>query len=86
MTRARRLHRIGVLCAAAAALGPLGGCASTHLEKQLQVATETGRLVPLDSVTVAYTVGGVQVIQRPNYANDVVAVHLYLLGGRRQLT
>lgn len=70
----------------AIALAALAGCASARPERQLQVTTETGRLVPLDSVTIAYTVGGVHVIQRPNFANDVVAVHLYLLGGRRQLT
>lgn len=39
-----------------------------------------------DTATTAYSVGGVQVIQRRNTANDVVAVNLYLLGGTRQLT
>ena len=84
MTNLRRVVRAGMACVAA--LGALGGCASGHLENKLQAATATGRLVPLDSVTMSYTVGGLTVIQRPNYANEVVAVHLYLLGGRRQLT
>lgn len=82
----QRLLGIGAVVVASAAVAPLGGCASARPERQLQVATQTGRLVPLDSVTVSYTVGNLQVIQRPNYANDVVAVRLYLLGGRRQLT
>jgi zinc protease len=82
----QRVSRIGAIVLAVAAAAPLAGCATARPESKLQVATETGRLVPLDSVTVSYTVGNLQVIQRPNYANDVVAVHLYLLGGRRQLT
>ena len=86
MTRAHWLARSGAACVAALACYSLGGCASARPEQKLQVATATGRLVPLDSVTVSYTIGGLQVIQRANYANDVVAIHLYLLGGRRQLT
>lgn len=86
MRHDRRAVRCGIACVAAAVVAALGACASGHPENKLTVATETGRLVPLDSVTFAYTVGGVRVIQRPNYANDVVAVRLYLLGGRRQLT
>lgn len=82
----QRVTGIGALVIAACVAGSVSGCASAHPERQLEAATVTGRLVPLDSVTVSYTVGNVQVIQRPNYANDVVAVHLYLLGGRRQLT
>lgn len=39
-----------------------------------------------DSLTVAYTVAGVHVIQRLTPANDVVAVDLYLDGGVQQLT
>jgi zinc protease len=50
------------------------------------VTTSDGRLVPLDSVTSTYTINGLKVIHRPNAANDVVAVNLYLLGGVRQLT
>jgi zinc protease len=45
-----------------------------------------GRIVPADSLTIDYDVGGVHVIQRPTYANNVVSVQLYLLGGTRQLT
>ena len=86
MRRRRWLLRLGVHCAAVVALCSLGACASGHLEKKLHVATETGQLVPLDSLTVSYDVSGLKIIQRPNYANDVIAVHLYLLGGRRQLT
>lgn len=87
MSRQRqRVSGVGALVLAAAVAGVVGGCASAHPERQLEVATQSGRLVPLDSVTASYTVGDVHVIQRPNYANDVVAVRLYLLGGRRQLT
>src|SRR5207253_10490895 len=39
-----------------------------------------------DTLTVAYEVAGLRVIQRINRASDVVAVRLYLLGGARQLT
>lgn len=52
----------------------------------MSVITAEGRLVPLDSITTAFAVGGLRVILRPNYATDAVAVNLYLLGGTRQLT
>lgn len=52
----------------------------------MSVTAADGRLVPLDSITSAFTVGGLRVILRPNYATDAVAVNLYLLGGTRQLT
>ena len=52
----------------------------------MSVTTAEGRLVPFDSITTAFSVGGVRVILRPNYTTDVVAVNLYLLGGTRQLT
>lgn len=48
-----------------------------------------GRTAPAtaaDTLTTAYEVSGVKVIQRVNRATDVVAVRLYLLGGTRQLT
>ena len=61
------------------------GCASARPEQAMSVTTAEGRLVPLDSITTAFTVGGVRVILRPNYATDAVAVNLYLLGGARQL-
>ncbi|HZI43434.1 MAG TPA: insulinase family protein [Gemmatimonadaceae bacterium] len=64
----------------------LAGCASARPEQQMSVTTAEGRLVPLDSITTGFTVGGVRVILRPNYATDAVAVNLYLLGGTRQLT
>ncbi len=41
---------------------------------------------PVDSGTTDYVVGGVHVIQRQVSANDVIAVHLYLLGGTQQVT
>lgn len=72
--------------AAAVGLAGAAACASSRPMEKLSVTTQTGQLVPIDSLTVSYTVGGLQVIQRPNFANDVVAVHLYLLGGTRQLT
>lgn len=64
----------------------LAGCASARPEQQMSVTTAEGRLVPLDSITTSFTVGGLRVILRPNYATDAVAVNLYLLGGARQLT
>lgn len=80
-------RRAAVVAAFALLPSLLPGCArAPRPEQQLSVTTADGRLVPPDSVTVSYAVGGVQVIQRPNAANDVVAVHLYLLGGARQLT
>jgi zinc protease len=39
-----------------------------------------------DTLTMAYDVSGLHVIQRVNRATDIVAVRLYLLGGTRQLT
>ena len=66
--------------------GAASACATARPEQQLSVTADDGRLVPLDSVTTSYMVNGVKVIQRPNAANDVVAVNLYLLGGVRQLT
>ncbi len=41
---------------------------------------------PADTLTSAYEVAGVRVIQRLNQANDIIAVRLYLLGGTQQLT
>ena len=64
----------------------VAGCASARPEQAMSVTSAEGRLVPLDSITTAFTVGGVRVILRPNYATDVVAVNVYLLGGTRQLT
>ena len=64
----------------------LAGCASARPEQAMSVTAADGRLVPLDSITTAFTVGGVRVILRPNYTTDAVAVNLYLLGGTRQLT
>jgi zinc protease len=48
--------------------------------------TGAGHAVSADSVTVSYDVAGVRVIQRPSYANDVVAVDLYLIGGVQEVT
>lgn len=39
-----------------------------------------------DTLTVAYDVGGLHVIQRVNRGTDIVAARLYLLGGTRQIT
>ncbi len=64
----------------------LSACASARPEAALAVTREDGRVVPLDSTTTSFTVGGLQVIHRANFATDVVAVQLYLLGGARQLT
>lgn len=40
----------------------------------------------VDTLTAAYDVGGVHVVQRRTENSDIVAVRLYLLGGTRQLT
>ena len=40
----------------------------------------------LTTLTTSFNVSGVQVILRRNDANNVVAAHLYLLGGARQVT
>jgi zinc protease len=78
--------RHGFAALAVAASLTIAGCATARPEKNLTATTEDGNLVPLDSVTFSYDVGGVHVIQRPSFGNDVVSVHLYLLGGTRQLT
>ena len=63
------------------------GCASAPPpEAALAAVTAEGASVPLDSITAEFEVGGVRVIHRPAWANDIVAVNLYLLGGSRQLT
>ena len=64
----------------------IGACSPAPPEQSMSVVTAEGHLAPLDSVTMSYDVQGLRVIQRPNYANDAVAVNLYLLGGTRQLT
>ncbi len=61
-------------------------CASVRSSERIYAPTGSGQIVPIDSLTTAYDAGGVPVIQRSTYANDVVAVDLYLLGGVRQLT
>lgn len=67
-------------------LATVAACAASRPEQALSVATADGRQVSMDSATITYTVGAVRVIQRANYANDVVSANLYLLGGTRQLT
>lgn len=81
-----RLHSLSVRFAALAIVSGVIACATARPEQALSVTTSDGRLVPLDSVTSTYMVNGIKVIHRPNAANDVVAVSLYLLGGVRQLT
>jgi zinc protease len=61
-------------------------CASVHPNETIAQLTPTGQVVSVDSLTVSYTVNGLQVIQRPSYANDVVAVDLYFIGGLQQVT
>ena len=43
-------------------------------------------LTNVDSLTTAYSVAGIRVIQHVNRTNNLVAVSLYLLGGTRQIT
>ena len=81
--RSRRTMRV---LARLAGVIVVAGCARARPEHAMSVTAADGRLVPFDSITTAFTVGGVRVILRPNYTTDVVAVNLYLLGGTRQLT
>jgi zinc protease len=74
------------IVAAVLALGSAVSCASTHPSEAISLVTPTGHRVAIDSVTISYDVGGVRVIQRPSYANDVVAVDLYLIGGLQEVT
>ncbi len=62
------------------------GCPPPHPASVLVAPAADGRSVPLESLTVSYEVSGLHVLQRITRANDVVAAHLYLLGGTRQLT
>src|SRR3989442_6277657 len=39
-----------------------------------------------DTLTTAYDVAGIRVLQRRTESSDIVAVRLYLLGGTRQIT
>lgn len=83
--RSRSLAALALLAAAALpAPLSLAGCAPKHVV--LSAVDTTGRVVPVESLTVAYDVDGVRVIHRQTTATDVVAAHLYLLGGTRQLT
>jgi zinc protease len=84
VTGATTRHALAAIAVAASLT--VAGCATARPEQNLTATTEDGNLVPLDSVTVSYDVGGVHVIQRPSFGNDVVSAHLYLLGGTRQLT
>ena len=56
--RARCTRRASALAAAALAFWG-AACASAHPEQKMEATTETGRLVPLDSVTTSFDVGGV---------------------------
>lgn len=78
-------RRRGALAALLAGVAAMGGCATARPEDALALTRADGQVVPLDSGTVAFTVGGVRVIHRANFATDVVAANLYLLGGARQL-
>ena len=82
LRRVGRVQLASVLCAWASAVS----CATTHPTESISLTTPTGRVVSIDSVTVSYDVAGVRVIQRPSYANDVVAVDLYLIGGVQEVT
>ncbi len=63
------------------------GCASAPPPEQaLAGVSESGEVVPLDSLTTSFESGGITVIHRIAPASDIVAVNLYLLGGSRQLT
>jgi zinc protease len=84
--RNQSLRRVTAHLLVSLASALLFGCASARPEQSMAVVAADGRVVPLDSITTAFTVNGVKVILRPNYATDAVAVDVYLLGGSRQLT
>lgn len=74
------MARGAVLAALALTLHSAG---SAHGPDSARVAADaTGP----DTTTVSYLAGDVRVIQRTGTATDVVAAHIYLLGGTRQLT
>jgi hypothetical protein len=82
-----QLARLGArITAAALALVAALSCATTHPTESISLLTPTGRRVAVDSLTISYDVGGLRVIQRPSYANDVVAIDLYLIGGLQEVT
>jgi zinc protease len=69
----------------------LPGAAWALMAAPLFIGPERGHLPrppdgPPDTLTAAYEVSGVRIIQRLYQANDIVAVRLYLLGGTQQLT
>ncbi len=74
------------LAAAVCAFAGVVSCASARPTEAISVTTPTGRVISIDSLTTSYDVGGVRVIQRPSYANDVVAVDLYFIGGLQEIT
>ena len=82
-----QLSQLGArITATVLALAAALSCATTHPSESISLLTPTGRRVPVDSLTTSYDVGGLRVIQRPSYANDVVAVDLYLIGGLQEVT
>lgn len=83
MRAPRHERRFITLLLALAAVACAGG---PPPETALSAVTQDGTVVPLDSITTSFQVGGITVIHRPVWANDIVAVNLYLLGGSRQLT
>lgn len=74
------------IAAAIAACTGVLACASAHPTENITLVAPGGRPVSIDSLTVSYDVGGLRVIQRPSYANDVVAVDLYFIGGVQEVT
>ncbi|HEU4629590.1 MAG TPA: insulinase family protein, partial [Gemmatimonadaceae bacterium] len=79
----RATMAVGALAGALAATGCAG---RARPEAALAATRADGTVVPLDSTTSEFIVNGLHVIHRANFATDVVAVRLYLLGGSRQLT
>jgi zinc protease len=73
------LRAIGILAASLLLAAPGGPSGSRD-------AVRPGGEASGDTLTAAYEVSGVRVVQRQSRANDVVAVRLYLLGGTRQIT
>lgn len=73
-------------CVALLALAAAGCAMSPPPETALAGLSESGEIVPLDSLTSSFESGGITVIHRVAAASEIVAVNLYLLGGSRQLT
>ena len=81
-------HSVSARCLGLALLLPVvvGSCAPPPPPEAISIVGTSGARVSVDSVTAAYDVNGLRVIQRPSYATDVVVADLYFLGGVQEVT